>query len=131
MRCEKTIAEATATGLQLISELRHALRVAERFEYPRMVGGPILKLLEKSHPKMERLEALRALAVMLDPIGEKSAWAICGEIESAIQRFESAAYRRVKSGHREPTGIESLLLVLIESEGAKCQQRLFDLLSSE
>jgi hypothetical protein len=117
--------EYLATGPRLAHRLRIIGGVAESGDLP-LCGGRILnEALDRVEVKLRRLDALRALTEAFNPDGELSSWKVCGMIADALERFEVVGYRRVSSGHRQPSATEKHLSTLIECDGPKTQRKLF------
>lgn len=56
-------------------------------------------------------------------------WAACAQLEADLRRFQTA-WKRIKSGNRDPRDVyEQSLVVLLEIPGPRCQRRLFEQLT--
>jgi hypothetical protein len=62
-----------------------------------------------------RQTALKAILDVLDPQGDVSRWALAQRLEGLLKRFNATARRRIETGGRPPTALESALLVMIDT----------------
>lgn len=86
-----------------------------------MVGGMLAEL-----DRMDaRRTALEAACAILDAGQGLSRWARACALETALRRFQAVGMKRVISGARLPTPLESALIVLMES-GPRCASKLWE-----
>lgn len=52
-------------------------------------------------------------------------WPVSGALSSALARFDGVAYKRVRSGSRPATALESHLITLIEIPGPRCRESIY------
>lgn len=84
--------------------------------------------LEAAQTEAEALRALSELAVLLG-VEERGRWWAAGELAARLQRFEAAAWPRIRRGGREPRNrAEALLAALCRSELPRSRDRIYKLL---
>lgn len=115
----------TATGLQLANRLIRLVGGLLAGNVPACIGRPLAAAVDLVERKQTRHAALLGATTMLDPDGNLSLWQVSGRLADALERFQNAAYRRVRAGHRPPNELESHLIVLTEIPGPACQASLW------
>jgi hypothetical protein len=118
-----------ATGQALGARLTEWIPALERNEIPKSAGQEIVKGLARASEKQRRWDALQAILAILDPDGVMGAWHGAQAIAERLRELDGVALRRIRSGAREPSELEALLMVLIEIPGPKCRDKLWRLLA--
>lgn len=73
--------------------------------------------IEAANRERTALEALGQLAALLDPGEKRSRRAVAGEIAARLGHFQSAGYRLIAKGYRQPRNTtETLMLAILASD---------------
>lgn len=116
----------TATGLQLVQRLNGLIGGLLQNDIPAPIGRRISAALDDADSRMARKAALERATAILDAGGGLCRWQLSKRLESHLRRFGAVGYRRVKAGYREPSELETHLLVLLETPGAQCASKLWE-----
>ena len=114
-----------ATGAQLASRLAKLVPSLLSGSVPACIGRRLATAVDLLERHAARHDALMAATAMLDPGGTLSTWKVSGALSSALQRFDGVAYKRVRSGSRPATALESHLITLIEIPGPRCRESIY------
>lgn len=114
----------TATGTALAHRLLRLVPDLLAGDVPACIGHRLAAAVDKAEWQQRRHAALLAGVNMLDPDQSLSANQCAARLASALARFDGVARRRVESGHRPATVLESHMLVLLQSGGPTCQEKL-------
>jgi len=73
-----------------------------------------------------RKAALEAAVAALDPEGSLSSWQVAKALESRLRRFDGdVEHRRILSGHRRPTALETAMVGMLAAGGPRCHEKLY------
>ena len=84
--------------------------------------------LRQAQALIARDEALSEVATLLDPTGNRSAWAVAGDIQSARLRL-ARALPRIVAGARDPSPLEAALMVAEQAGLPESRRRVWDLIT--
>jgi hypothetical protein len=114
----------TATGVQLANRLLRLVPDLLAGDVPACIGHRLADAVDQVERKQVRHAALLGATTMLDPDGNLSANQCAARLAVALARFDGIARRRVESGHRPASALEQYLLILLQSGGPTCQEKL-------
>ena len=77
---------------------------------------------------LARDEALAQVVDLLDPTGNRSAWAVAGDIQNARLRL-ARALPRIVAGARDPSPLEAALMVAEQAGLPESRRRVWDLIT--
>lgn len=117
--------ETLATGQQLARRLESWIPQLVGGSIPRAVGAEIRQGLDAADLQLRRQATLRAILGVIDPDGGMSLWHAAKAMADALTRLDGVALRRIQSGHRLPTRIESLLMEWLILSPVRCQEKLY------
>lgn len=115
----------TATGTVLANKMLRLIPDLLAGGVPACIGRKLAAAVAKAEGQQRRMVALLAAADALDPDGNLSLWQVSERLADALERFQGAAYRRVRAGHRPPSDLEQHMIVLIEIPGPRCRDSLY------
>lgn len=84
--------------------------------------------LRQAQALIARDEALSEVVTLLDPTGNRSAWAVAGDIQSARLRL-ARALPRIVAGARDPSPLEAALMVAEQAGLPESRRRVWDLIT--
>jgi hypothetical protein len=120
-----TAPETLSTGIALAARLESWIPPLVGGEIPKSAGQEIVKGLARAELKLARQAALQAILGIVDPDGSMSLTAATTVIAERLEAFQGVPMKRVRKGARPATELESLLMVLIEIPGPRCQRKLW------
>lgn len=84
--------------------------------------------LRQAQALIARDEALSEVVALLDSTGNRSAWAVAGDIQSARLRL-ARALPRIVAGARDPSPLEEALITAEEAGLPRSRRRVWDLIT--
>lgn len=120
----KSIEGCTATGTVLANRLLRMIPDLIAGDVPACIGRKLSAAVDQVERKQVRHAALLGATTMLDPDSNLSANQCAARLAVALARFDGIARRRVESGHRPASALEQYLLILLQSGGPTCQEKL-------
>ena len=113
------------TGQLLAQRIALIGRQLESGAVPPTIGRRLAMAVGDVERRMARQAALRCAVAAINPAGTLSRWQTAQRLESALKRFETCGYRRVRDGGRRASALDLAFCTLLES-GATCAQRLWE-----
>lgn len=120
-----TAAIPLTTGQQLAQRIRLIGRQLESGSIPQTIDHRLAEAVAATEQRMARRSALQVAVGAIDGGQGLSRWAVALRLESALKRFETCGYRRVRDGGRRASQLDLAFCTLLES-GATCAQRLWE-----
>lgn len=114
----------TATGAALASKLLRLVPDLVAGNMPAYIGRRLGAAVDRMEGQQRRMAALLGAVEAIDPDQSLSANQCAARLASALARFDGVARRRVESGHRPASALEQYLLVLLQSGGPACKEKL-------
>ncbi len=113
------------TGQQLAQRLTEWIPALQAGQIPRCAGLEIAAGLDAALLEQRRQAALWAIWDALDPERVMTPWKASFSMAERLKKLDSVALRRIESGHRLPTRIESLLLEWMALSRVRCQEPIY------
>ena len=119
--------DVLATGPALARRLNALSLRLVGGEIPRFAGVAISKGIDRAESKMHRQALIRAILAILDPDQVESVTALSEQIATDCRRLQRAL-PNIRSGHRQPSELESLLMAWIDAGCPESSRRIRDCL---
>ena len=114
----------TATGQILANRIALIGRQLAAGAVPAAIGHRLAMAVGDAERRIARQAALQVAVAAIDGGQGLSRWAVAQRLESALKRFETCGYRRVRDGGRRASALDLAFVELLAS-GPRCASKLW------